>query len=168
MWITKAERFLEFIKPLNTSTSKIPLPKAWKRYPFQAETPSPPPHPPRGKTPREKLVSLNVCEAVLQGTLQATSSFERREFSRETHTSLRLLIGRIIFVTHEKTSFAILIGCIIFFFAFCTKKLLKWKSLVFHCCLYNHYYIDTSVLLENIPLVKLIKTTSGTRVVYFP
>ena len=30
------------------------------------------------------------------------------------------------------------------------------------------YYIDTSVLLENITLVKFIKTTSGTRVVYFP
>ena len=30
------------------------------------------------------------------------------------------------------------------------------------------YYIDTSVLLENIPLVEFIKTTSGTRVVYFP
>ena len=30
------------------------------------------------------------------------------------------------------------------------------------------YYIDTSVLLENIPLVKFIKITSGTRVVYFP
>ena len=30
------------------------------------------------------------------------------------------------------------------------------------------YYIDTSVLLENIPLIKFIKTTSGTRVVYFP
>ena len=30
------------------------------------------------------------------------------------------------------------------------------------------YYIDTSVLLENIPLVRFIKTTSGTRVGYFP
>ena len=30
------------------------------------------------------------------------------------------------------------------------------------------YYIDTSVLLENIPLVKFTKTTSGTRMVYFP
>ena len=30
------------------------------------------------------------------------------------------------------------------------------------------YYIDTSVLLENITLVKFIKSTSGTRVVYFP
>ena len=29
------------------------------------------------------------------------------------------------------------------------------------------YYIDTSVLLENVPLVKFIKTASGTRVVYF-
>ena len=31
----------------------------------------------------------------------------------------------------------------------------------------HFYYIDTSVLLENIPLVKFIKTRSGTRVVYF-
>ena len=31
-----------------------------------------------------------------------------------------------------------------------------------------YYYIDTSVLLESIPLVKFIKTTSRTRVVYFP
>ena len=31
----------------------------------------------------------------------------------------------------------------------------------------TNYYIDTSVLLEK-PLVKFIKTTSGTRVVYFP
>ena len=30
------------------------------------------------------------------------------------------------------------------------------------------YCIDTSVLLENIPLVIFRKTTSGTRVVYFP
>ena len=30
------------------------------------------------------------------------------------------------------------------------------------------YYIDTRVLLENIPPVKFIKTTSGTRVVYSP
>ena len=29
-------------------------------------------------------------------------------------------------------------------------------------------YIDTSVLLENVPLVKFLKTTSGTWVVYFP
>ena len=30
------------------------------------------------------------------------------------------------------------------------------------------YYIDTSVLLGNIPLAKFINATSGTRVVYFP
>ena len=35
-------------------------------------------------------------------------------------------------------------------------------------CINSIYHIDTSVLLENIPLVKFIKTTSGTRVVYFP
>ena len=29
-------------------------------------------------------------------------------------------------------------------------------------------YIDTSILLENIPPVKFIKTTSGTPMVYFP
>ena len=34
---------------------------------------------------------------------------------------------------------------------------------------YNlNYYIDTSVLLGIIPLVKFINATSGTRVVYFP
>ena len=44
-----------------------------------------------------------------------TSCNKRREFKRETHTPLWLLIGRIIFLTREKTSFAILIGRIIFF-----------------------------------------------------
>ena len=39
---------------------------------------------------------------------------KRRESWRETHTPLWLLIGRIIFITREKTSFAILIGRIIF------------------------------------------------------
>ena len=37
--------------------------------------------------------------------------------------------------------------------------------------LYNYiifYFIDMSVLLENIPLVTFIKVTSGTQVVYFP
>ena len=32
----------------------------------------------------------------------------------------------------------------------------------------TYYCIDMSVLLEIIPLVKFIKTTSGIRVVYFP
>ena len=35
-------------------------------------------------------------------------------------------------------------------------------------CIIIGYYIDVSVLLENIPLEKLVKTTSGTRVVYLP
>ena len=42
------------------------------------------------------------------------ASCKRREWWRETSTPLSLLIGRIIFLTHEKTSFAILIGRIFF------------------------------------------------------
>ena len=45
----------------------------------------------------------------------AASCNKRWEFWHETHTPLWLLIGRIIFLTREKTSFAILIGRIIFF-----------------------------------------------------
>ena len=44
----------------------------------------------------------------------AASCNKRPEFWRETYTPLWLLIGRIIFLTREKTSFAILIGLIIF------------------------------------------------------
>ena len=43
-----------------------------------------------------------------------------------------------------------------------------WSDAFIYKKYINIYYIDTSVLLENIPLVKFIKTTSGTRVVYFP
>ena len=46
---------------------------------------------------------------------RSASCKKRREFLRESHTPLCLLIGRIIFLTCEKTSFAILIGRIIFF-----------------------------------------------------
>ena len=42
--------------------------------------------------------SRNVCKAALQ----AVSAYKRREFWRETHTPLWLLIGRIIFLTREK------------------------------------------------------------------
>ena len=45
----------------------------------------------------------------------ASSCNKRWEVWCETHTPLWLLIGRIIFLTCEKTSFAILIGRIIFF-----------------------------------------------------
>ena len=59
------------------------------------------------KTLWVKLFSLNVRSG-------AASCNKRREFWRETHKPLWLLIGRIIFLTREKTSFAILIGRIIF------------------------------------------------------
>ena len=45
---------------------------------------------------------------------RAASCNKRREFWRETHTPLWLLIECIIFLTREKTSFTILIGRIIF------------------------------------------------------
>ena len=41
-------------------------------------------------------------------------------------------------------------------------------DILYHNWLLCNYYINTSFLLENIPLVKFIKTTSGTHEVYFP
>ena len=58
----------------------------------------------------EKNFSPRMC-----AKRRSASCKKRREFWRETHTPLWLLIGRIIFLTCEKTSFAILIGRIIFF-----------------------------------------------------
>ena len=46
--------------------------------------------------------------------------------------------------------------------------IIKFYPLLLLCQVNIFYYIDTNVLLENIPLVNFIKTTSGTRVVYFP
>ena len=61
---------------------------------------------------KNSLSRTFLVECVRSG---AASCNKRREFWRETHTPLWLLIGRIIFLTREKTSFAILIGRIIFF-----------------------------------------------------
>ena len=61
---------------------------------------------------KNSLSKTFLVECVRSG---AASCNKRREFYRETHTPLWLLIGRIIFLTREKTSFAILIGRIIFF-----------------------------------------------------
>ena len=61
---------------------------------------------------RKTLSKTFLVECVRSG---AASCNKRREFWRETHTPLWLLIGRIIFLTREKTWFAILIGRIIFF-----------------------------------------------------
>ena len=43
------------------------------------------------------------------------------------------------------------------------KKITPYLKIIF----IFFYHIDTSVLVENIPLIKFIKTTSGTRVVIF-
>ena len=61
---------------------------------------------------RNSLSKTFLVECVRSG---AASCNKRGEFWRETNTPLWLLIGRIIFLTREKTSFAILIGRIIFF-----------------------------------------------------
>ena len=61
---------------------------------------------------KNSLSKTFLVECVRSG---AASCNKRREFWRETHTPLWFLIGRIIFLTREKTSFAILIGRIIFF-----------------------------------------------------
>ena len=58
----------------------------------------------------EKNFSPRMC-----AKRRLASCKEMREFWRETHTPLWLLIGRVVFLTREKTSFAILIGRIIFF-----------------------------------------------------
>ena len=61
---------------------------------------------------KNSLSKTFLVECVWSG---AASCNKRREVWRETHTPLWLLIRRIIFLTREKTSFAILIGRIIFF-----------------------------------------------------
>ena len=61
---------------------------------------------------KNSLSKIFLVECVRSG---AANCNKRREFWRETHTPLWPLIGRIIFLTREKTSFAILIGRIIFF-----------------------------------------------------
>ena len=76
------------------------------------------------KTLWVELFSLNVYEATLQAAIK------RREFWRETHTPLWLLIGRIIFLTREKTSFAILIGRIIFFTCENIVRSSDWLELI--------------------------------------
>ena len=74
------------------------------------------------KTRRETLpcglFSLNVCEATRKARALQVASYnrlQRREFWAETHTPLWLLIRRIIFVTHKRTSFTGLIERITFF-----------------------------------------------------
>ena len=61
---------------------------------------------------KNSLSKTFLVECVRSG---AASCNKRRKFWRETHTPLWLLFGRVIFLTREKTSFAILIGRIIFF-----------------------------------------------------
>ena len=63
-------------------------------------------------TEKNSLRKTFLVECVRSGP---ASCNKWREFWRETHTPLWLLIGCIIFLTREKTSFAILIGRMTFF-----------------------------------------------------
>ena len=56
---------------------------------------------------KNSLSKTFLVECVRSG---AASRNKTREFWRKTRTPLWLLIGRIVFLTREKTSFAILIG----------------------------------------------------------
>ena len=69
----------------------------------------------------------------MRRALQAASAYKRREFWREAHTPLWLLIGRVIFLTSEETSFDILIGRIILFHAWKTSfaPLIGWNSFAY-------------------------------------
>ena len=73
---------------------------------------------------KNSLSKTFLVECVRSG---AASCNKKREFWRETHTPLWLLIGRIIFLTREKTSSAILIGHIIFFTCE-NHRLLLWLA----------------------------------------
>ena len=71
---------------------------------------------------REKNFSL-----WMPGKRRCKGYYKRWEFWHKTHTPLWLLIGRIIVLTREKTSFAILIGRIIFF-TFENHRSLPWLA----------------------------------------
>ena len=69
---------------------------------------------------------VHVSELLVEGVRSGAASCNKRlEFWHETHTPLWLLNGRIIFLTREKTSFAILIGRIIFFMCENHRSLLR-------------------------------------------
>ena len=78
-------------------------------------------------------------------------------FDELTHIVIHVSSAQFIFafVSVKRTSICACQGFVESSKVFNTRsKILLWIK--------PSYYIDTSVLLENIPLVKLIKTTSGT------
>ena len=77
--------------------------------------------------PRLKLYFMVVSrwmfakQLAKRGRCKLQAPTKRREFWRETHTPLWLLIERIIFLTREKASFAIPIRRIFFFYVWKTS-----------------------------------------------
>ena len=78
---------------------------------------------------------------------------------------LPLFIFIFIFLLHNFIIFPLQFFIFIFIPSF---KILLFSLFLLHLLIFHIYYIDTSVLPGNIPLVKFINATSGTRVVYFP
>ena len=125
---------------------------------------------------KQKLVfnplSPNIHIQILQTDLYISFKNELREFDlRSKHFSLVIILW--ILITSSLDNVWISLGenwCwSLLGLKGLITDLLLWVSLA-KSIYYNNvfYYIDTSVLLENIPLVKFIKSTSGTWVVYFP
>ena len=86
---------------------------------------------------------------------------------------------RVMYLLISLSLYSLLISFLFFLVLFLLWLLLLLNLFIYFLSIFNififyfftivyFYYIDTSVLLENIPLLKFIKTTFGTRVVYFP
>ena len=86
---------------------------------------------------KNSLSKTFLIECVRSG---AASCNKRWEFCRETHTPLWLLIGHIIFLTREKTSFAILIGRITFFTCENHRSLLRLARPNLHTKIYIAFW----------------------------
>ena len=103
---------------------------------------------------------------------------KRREFWRETHTPLWLLIGRIIFLTREKTSFLrFWLGVAVFVFCFSfspVKNIVRSWLATTHLCMkiyviafqwvyFSNYlknsYSDPEYGQTNVPFIQLASFT---------
>ena len=110
--------------------------------------------------------------------LYGASAYKRREIWRETHTPLWLLIGRIIFLTREKTSFLrFWLGVAVFVFCFSfspVKNIFRSWLATTHLCMkiyviafqwvyFSNYlknsYSDPEYGQTNVPFIQLASFT---------
>ena len=124
---------------------------------------------------KNSLSKTFLVECVRSG---AASCNKRREFWRETHTPLWLLIGRIIFLTREKTSFLrFWLGVAVFVFCFSfspVKNIVRSWLATTHLCMkiyviafqwvyFSNYlknsYSDPEYGQTNVPFIQLASFT---------